>query len=129
MFDNLLRLLKSSVGNNFDTYADDLLVVIEGDSRRELEIKSQGLSRMINRTPLGRRSGARPDRKLKAVRSSKEDLASRLPTIRLGEQLIKQLIKSEIKYLSTYFDYQMSVSVHCLHLGNKIEIWYRKLVN
>ena len=45
MFDDLLRSLEESIGNKFVAYADDLLVVIEGDSRLKLEIEGQ---RVVN---------------------------------------------------------------------------------
>ena len=44
---------------------------------------------IIDRAPIGRRGGTRPDRKRKTVRASKADSASRPPTIRIGEQTIK----------------------------------------
>ena len=45
MFDDLLRSLEESIGNKFVAYADDLLVVIEGDSRLKLEVEGQ---RVVN---------------------------------------------------------------------------------
>lgn len=36
------------VGNNFVAYAYDLLVVIERDSRQELEVKDQELANLIS---------------------------------------------------------------------------------
>ena len=44
MFDDLLRSLEASIGNNFVAYADDLLVHVEGDSRSELEKKGQEIA-------------------------------------------------------------------------------------
>lgn len=41
MFDSLLQKLESFIGNKFVAYADDLLISIEGNSRREIEKKSQ----------------------------------------------------------------------------------------
>ena len=48
MFDDLLRSLEASIGNNFVAYADDLLVLVEGDSRNELEKKGQGIADQIS---------------------------------------------------------------------------------
>ena len=48
MFDDLLRSLEASIGNNFVAYADDLLVLVEGDSRSELEKKGQGIADQIS---------------------------------------------------------------------------------
>ena len=52
---------------------------------------------MIHRATIGRRGGARPDKKRKAVRAVKADLASIPPTIRLGERAIK--FKHKVRYL------------------------------
>ena len=99
MFDNFLRLLESSIGNNFATYADDLVVE---DSRRELEVKGQDVVNMISNwckhaklelsvrktegiilksgmivmAVIGRQGGARPNRQRKVIRSSKADMAA-----------------------------------------------------
>lgn len=40
MFDNLLKLLKES-NIIFAAYADDLVVIVDGNSRREIEIEGQ----------------------------------------------------------------------------------------
>ena len=45
MLDDLLRSLEESIGNKFVAYADDLLVVIEGDSRLKLDVEEQ---RVVN---------------------------------------------------------------------------------
>ena len=98
MFDDLLRSLDSSIGNNFVAYTDGLLVLVErsrGSRPAKLQIpvrKSEAIvlkSDMIHRATIGRRGGARPDKKRKAVRAVKTDLASIPPTIRLGERAIK----------------------------------------
>ena len=151
MFDDLLRSLEDSIGNKFVAYADDLLVVIEGDSRLKIEIEGQRLvnhilewcrgakleiserkteaivlkSDWIERAPIGRRGGARPDRKRKAVRPKKAALERRPPTIRIGNYSIK--FKNEVRYLGVHFGTQMSVSAHCSHIGQKVGKLFGKL--
>lgn len=109
MFHGLLRQLEQSVGNNFIAYADDLLVLIEGNTRREIEIKGQQVVDQIvdwcrfaklqiserkteailillrcseiRRAPIGRRGRDRPDRK-RQITKRKVDFTvhvSRLP--------------------------------------------------
>lgn len=45
MFDSLLQILENTVRDRFTAYADDLVVVINGNSRKEIETESQ---RVIN---------------------------------------------------------------------------------
>lgn len=144
VFDGLLRLLEEVVGGRFVAYADDLIVVVSAEDRRTLEIESQRVvdqivqwcktakleisakkteaivlrSSLIKRAPIGRRGGARPDRKRKAVRAKKADLASRPPTIRIGETSIK--FKKTVRYLGVNFDREMRVHTHCKHLSDKV---------
>lgn len=72
---------------------------------------------MIDKAPIGRRGGTRPDQKSKAVCISKADLASRPRIIRIGEQIIK--FKREVRYFGIHFGYQMSVNLHCSHIGKR----------
>ena len=43
MFDELLRMLETQAKDRFIAYADDLVILVSGDSRREIETKSQEL--------------------------------------------------------------------------------------
>lgn len=47
MFDGLLRLLEDTIRDRFATYADDLVVVIDENSRKELETTSQQVANAI----------------------------------------------------------------------------------
>lgn len=151
MFDGLLETLESAIGQNFVAYADDLIVVVNGDSRREIESKGQHAvsiienwcrgaklqvsshkteaivlrSELIKRAPVGRRGGARPDRKRKALRAKKSDIAKRLPTIRVGNANIKY--KKAVRYLGIYLDREMGVSTHCKYLNDKVGSLFYKL--
>ncbi|CAK9834251.1 Retrovirus-related Pol polyprotein from type-1 retrotransposable element R1 (Fragment), partial [Anthophora retusa] len=144
MFDDLLRKLKSSVGDKFVAYADDLIVVVSADNRRQLEVEGQNVSDIISswckeakleisarkseaiilrsgwikREPIGRRGGARPDRKRKALRSSKTDLSKRPPTIRIGSTNFK--FSSAVRYLGVHFDSGMGVHTHCRYVSDKV---------
>ena len=48
VFDNLIRKLEGKIGKNVVVYADDLTVVIEGNSRDKLEKKGQEVVNMIS---------------------------------------------------------------------------------
>jgi len=41
MFDGLLRRLEHVIPGQFVTYADDLIVIVNGNSRKELEERGQ----------------------------------------------------------------------------------------
>ena len=43
MFDELLRMLEIQAKDRFIAYADDLVILVSGNSRREIEVKSQEL--------------------------------------------------------------------------------------
>jgi len=105
MFDGLLRRLERVTPGQF---AEDLIVVINGNSRSEIEqrgqkivdeildwcrlaklkiskSKSEGITlkcEKIRKAPIGRRGGDRSDRKRKQVRERKVDLANRPPVIK-----------------------------------------------
>lgn len=150
MFDGLLRELENIAPNRFAAYADDLVVVISGNSRYELERKGQEvvdrivswcesakleISRKkteaiilkngtIERNPIGRRGGDRPDRKRK-INKKKADLTSRPPTLKIGNDSIR--FKSTVRYLGVHFDKEMKVRSHCEYLDKKLESLFGKL--
>ena len=47
IFDELLRILEDTVPDNFIACADDLMVLVEANSRRELETKAQSIVNLI----------------------------------------------------------------------------------
>lgn len=142
MFDGLLRVLEELVPNNFVAYADDLLVLVEGNSRREIEQRAQRVvdrivewcssaklqlserkteaillqSNWIRREPVGRRGGDRPDRVRRAGR--RPNMANRYPVIRIGNTRIA--FKDSVRYLGVHFDKEMGVRTHCLYLREKV---------
>ena len=72
----------------------------------------------IERAAVGRRGGARPERKRKAVRPKKAVLERRPPTIQVRNHLIR--FRQEAKYLGVYYGTQICVSAHCSHIGQKV---------
>lgn len=150
MFDGLLRELEATIPGKFVAYADDLIVIVNGNSRRELEAKGQEIvdkivgwcssaklqisekkteaivlkSEAIERKAIGRRGGDRPDRKRKNNKKV-VDLTNRPPTIRIGNASIK--FKDSVRYLGVHFDKGMGVRSHCQYLRRKVESVFTKL--
>ena len=113
MFDGLLRELGELIPEQFVAYADDLIVIVSGNSRKELETagqkivdkivgwcksaklelsekKTEGIllkSEEIIRNPVGRRGGDRPDRKRKTSKR-KTNFEGRPPVIKIGKTRI-----------------------------------------
>lgn len=149
MFDGLLRILEEIAPNNFIAYADDLLVLIEGNSRAALERSGQAIvdrivgwcqdaklklsesktEAILLRTnwrrpaPIGRRGGDRPDRVRRAAVRPK--LAIRYPVIRIGNTRIN--FKDSVRYLGVHFDKELGVSTHCSYLKGKCVALFQKL--
>lgn len=151
MFDGLLRLLEELVPDNFVAYADDLLVLVKGNSRAEIEQRGQHIvnaiddwcrsaklqlserkteaivlkTNWVRRAPIGRRGGARPDRQRRRRRERAPDLANRYPAIRLGDTAIG--FKNSVRYLGVHFDKNMGVGTHCRYLAEKTGSLFNKL--
>lgn len=146
MFDSLLRKLEDLCPDRFIAYADDLLVLVCGESREELEIESQRIvdaivswSRDARLELSARKTEAillktvwvrpalvgrrRPDRQRRAM--GRPDLARRYPTIRLGNAIIP--FKDSVRYLGVHFDKEMGVNTHCRYLRDKVGSLFTKL--
>lgn len=145
MFDELLRKLEDIVPENFVAYADDLLVLLTGDSRRELEEKGQIIVDAIldwctsaklqlserkteaivlkSKGKARRGEGNRPDRRARPARMP--DLARRPPRIRIGNSVIA--FKKNVRYLGVYFDEKLKVNTHCDYLREKVNKLFEKL--
>lgn len=141
MFDGLLRILEVETPDSFVAYADDLLVLVKGGSRREIEERGQRVVNVIvqwcdsanlqlserkteaivlksvwNRpAPIGRRGGERPDRQRRQIR--RPNLAYRYPAIRIGNTAIR--FKESVRYLGVHFDREMGIGTHCQYLRAK----------
>ena len=151
MFDGLLRELAELIPEQFIAYADDLIVIVSGNTRKELEIASQKVvdkivgwcrsaklelsekkteaillkNEELIRNPIGRRGGDRPDRKRKTNNKRKTNFESRPPIIKIGDARIK--FKDSIRYLGVHFDKGMGVRTHCLYMKTKLESLFEKL--
>jgi len=150
MFDDLLQKLGNVIQDRFAAYVDDLVVVVIGNSRRELETEGQHLvdiimdwcrfaklqiserkteaivlkSDVIARNPIGRRGGARPDRKRKNVKKT-VDFKNRPPIIKIGNTSIK--FKRTVRYLGVHLDKNLKVRSHCEYLNSKVGLLFAKL--
>lgn len=113
IFDGLLKLLEGS-SFRFAVSADDLVMVVNRNSRREIEVKGQHAVDLITNwckfanlqvleqkteaivlksdaiicKPIGRRGGDRLDKKRKMNKNS-VDFVNRPPTIKLNDAKIK----------------------------------------
>ena len=149
MFDGLLQSIEQKFGVNFVAFADDLIVVISGNSRRELEVKGQEIvdfiagwcksaklelskskteaiilrSTWARKAPIGRRGGSRPDRKRR--QDKKATLDSRPPVIKLDGASIK--FKSSVRYLGVHFDKNMGVKSHVAHIRERVGVIFNRL--
>ena len=149
MFDELLRILEAEVPDNFIAYADDLMVLVEANSRRELETKARCVvnnivewckssklrisekktvaimlrNKTIKRAPIGRRGGTRPDRKRKTTKNNK--IGNRLPILKISASKIPY--EKSIKYLGVYYDEGMHARTHCKYLRDKVTKLFHKL--
>lgn len=150
MFDGLLRQLEVTLYKNFVAYADDLVVVLEGNSRREIEIRGQAVATQIvewcrfaklkvsekkteaillrtsetQRAPIGRRGGNRPDRKRKTNKRV-VDFANRPPIIKIENTKIR--FKNSVRYLGIHFNRGMGVGAHCSYLSAKLGSLFNRL--
>lgn len=151
MFDGLLRVLERELGNKFVAYADDLVVVVSGNSRRDIEINGQRAVDLIakwcesaklqisdrkteaivlraeerSRNPIGRRGGARPDRKRRTNVKRVMDFENRPPNIRINGSNIG--FKKTVRYLGVHFDKCLKVRSHCEYLNSKVGPLFQKL--
>lgn len=151
MFDGLLKILETIVKDRFAAYADDLVVVVNGNSRREIEAEGQ---RVVNRitewcrfaklqiserkteaiilksdaivkNPIGRRGGARPDRKRKNNKNKTVNFENRPPIIKIGKTNIR--VKQTVRYLGVHLDRNLKVRSHCEYLNSKVGLLFAKL--
>ena len=134
---------------NFIAYADDLMILVEANSRRQLETKAQSIVNRIvewcesvkltiskkktvaimlrndamKRAPIGKRGRARPDRKRKTTRNNKT--GTRLPILKIGASKIP--FEKSVRYLGVHYDEGMKVRTHCEYLRGKINQLFNKL--
>lgn len=151
MFDTLLTFLDREFPNKFVAYADDLLVLVKGESRVELErngkivvdaieawcnqaklqLAAQKTEAIllktvwVRRPPVGRRGGDRPDRP--RAQQKKPDLAKKYPTIKIGKDRRTIKFKNSVRYLGVYLDKEMGVKSHVSYLRDKVGSLFKKM--
>lgn len=135
MFDDLLKKLElTEHGNKFVAFADDLLVIVEGSSRNEVERNSQVVVDMIlewrcsaklelskSKTEAiflknkfvyrGPRKGKKSSNPYEAKgKQKKPKYDNKPPKIMIGDSKIK--FKSSVRYLWVHFDEGLKVKSH-----------------
>ena len=147
-FDLLLQMLNEILGVTFLAYADDLVVLIEAQTRNEITAKCQQVvnkvldwSRIsklqisrtktegiylkvgsLDRKPLGRR---KIESNFRSSTKTKPNVKSRYPVVKLGDKSIG--FKEKVKYLGVVIDKGFHFSSHCNHLRNKVAPLFQKL--
>ena len=107
MIDPLLRSLATS--HQLCAYADDLLILIEGQSRAELERKGEQVMREVSEW--GNRVGVEVSRDKTVMMLLKGTLSlSRPPVIRFGDVSLRYV--TQVKYLGITMSERMSFLLH-----------------
>lgn len=73
MFDGLLNSLEEKIGNNYVAYAVDLVVIINGNSRKEIENKGQEVVNVIEKKSQTPNIGAEDRSETTQKRRNKKD--------------------------------------------------------
>ena len=111
MMDVLLQQLEAKC--KFSAYADDLLLLVEGNTRRQLEEKSAEL--MQTAADWGRRIGVEVSVDKTVMMLMKGSLLhTRTPSVRYGAHAVKYV--TEVKYLGmTQFVSVLTSTIICSH--------------
>lgn len=116
MMNDLLNELEES-GCDVVAYADDVLMLVEGSSRRELETKGTEWMRMA--TEWGTRVGVNVSEKKTVGMILKGRLAkSRYPNVRVGGNMLKFV--QEVRYLDVTVGERMNFGVHVKGLRDRV---------
>ena len=147
-FDLLLQMMNEILGVTFLAYADDLVVLIEAQTRNEISAKCQQVVNKVldwrrvsklqisvtktegiylkvgslNRKPLGRR---KIESNFRTSTNTKPKVKSRYPVVKLGERSIS--FKDKVKYLGVVIDKGFHFQSHCNHLKNKVAPLFQRL--
>lgn len=114
MMDVLLARLEGLC--KFSAYADDLVVMIEGESRSELERKGLLIMNVINEW--GQSVGVEVSSSKTEMMLLKGILRGRYPTIRMNERALRY--SKQVRYLGVTMNERMSFLVHVNVLKRKI---------
>lgn len=144
-FNRLLKTLEIETNNKFVAYADDLLVVLEGNSREEIEKQGNHVVKIIQEwcktakleisetktegiylKDESKKKGKRKHPKHSVDKKFPSSGSKRYPIIKTeNQQTIK--FKETVRYLGLHFDRGMKVHSHCAYLKNKITPLYEGL--
>ncbi len=140
-FDPLLRSLEQGVVTegggklpiNFVAYADDLAVLVEGDSRAEIEKVGKAVVKHIVERCSAIKLEVSESKTVgifvkkpkvvgsKAVKINRKDCrkgGARNPKIELGGKSIS--FEQSVRYLGVHFDANLGISAHCKYLREKL---------
>ncbi|CAB0033464.1 unnamed protein product [Trichogramma brassicae] len=112
--DGLLNLIKGE-GVPSVAYADDVIIVILGDSRRELEARADHILKLVHKWCLENKLAISVPKSGKIMLKGK--LEGRLPTARLDGQSLKSL--NPVKYLGLYVGEELSFAEHASRIANE----------
>ena len=144
VFDEVLRILTHIVGeDNVVAYADDLLVLISGNTRKELEDRGQKVVNTLEtwcgfaklRLSEGKtemimvKHGACNRKKHTGnrnnIRYKSFNLSNKPPRIAIGNSTIK--MKDCVKYLGLMLGRNMNMQPHCEYINAKLTNMFSKL--
>lgn len=123
VFDEIIRKIKSK-GSDPIAYADDLLVLITGNSRRELEIKANSITELIVQWC--------KQHKLQLSEAKSEMLlvkgfldTRRPPTVKIGQISLK--MPQSVRYLGLHFGPRLNVTPHVKQITDKSKKIFNRL--
>ncbi|KAI4472524.1 hypothetical protein M0802_016736 [Mischocyttarus mexicanus] len=107
-------------------YADDIVIVVSGDSRKVLEVKANLVTNILKLWC---------DKQKLELSASKSHMIllkgfldiRRPPTVRLGEKSLK--MDAETKYLGVFIGTRFNMSAHITHVSNKSKVIFSKLAS
>lgn len=116
VMDGLLRLLDDTPDAHAIAYADDLVVIIEGNSRRELERKAAAVMGVV--TNWTQRNKLRISERKTVGMMLKGNLdPDRPPTVRLGRRNLQ--FAQQTKYLGVTIQAKMKIDAHIRETARK----------
>ena len=143
MFDEVLRILTHIVGeDNVVAYADDLLVLVSGNTRKELEDRAQEVVNTLEtwcgsaklQLSAGKtemimmKHGTSHCKKRKGrnnVRYWPSSLLNRPPKIAIGNTTLR--MRTCVKYLKLILGRNMSMQPHCEYVNTKLTKMFNEL--
>lgn len=124
VMDSLLRTLDQS-GATYAAYADDLLILVSGNSRREVEQHAQRLTNMVTAWTEEHHLTISASKTVIGV--LKGNFRGRPPTVKLGQVNLQQ--PETFKYLGVTFGSRLAVSSQLEALQDKTLVTLTALTN